>query len=127
MAVPRRVGDGCVIAVVCRLPDRRYWTPEVVNVTDLEAGDIGIGHRHRRHRECACTIPEVKLSCLARRACDAVPSSRPLEPETGYFGLLGRAHRAHLATHGLHLVEVTGVLRARQRWRARKPILRRRQ
>lgn len=36
MAVPRRVCNSCVVAVVCRFPDRRDRPPEVVNVANLE-------------------------------------------------------------------------------------------
>src|SRR6266568_4113388 len=121
VAVPGRIARGGIVSVVVSLTDGRDGAPEVVHVADLEACDVGIGHRHVHEGQHPRAVPEIKAARGGHRARNRIPDSGTLEPEPRDLRLIGRADRAHLPANVLDLVEITRVGRARQGRGPRKP------
>src|SRR5712691_5937773 len=114
VAVPGRIARGGIVSVVVSLADGRDGAPEVVHVADLEARDVGIGHRHVHEGQEASAVSSIEAPRDGHRPGDRIPDSGTLEPEPRGLRLIGRADRAHFPAHVLDLVEITRVGRTRQ-------------
>src|SRR5215468_2370181 len=88
MAVPGRIADGGIVAIVVALANRRDGAPEVVHVADLEAGDIGIRHREIHEREKPRGVPGIEILGPSDGPSDPVPGSGAFEPEPRYLRLV---------------------------------------
>src|SRR5262245_44054858 len=112
VAVPGRVADRGIVAVIVALADGGDGAPEVIHVPDLEAGDIRVRHGKIHQREEPGAVPGIEVLRASYRRSDPVPGAGTLEPESGDVRPVRRADRAHPAAHGLDLVEVARVGRA---------------
>ena len=91
---PRRVPDGCVVAVGVAGADGGDRPPERVGVLGVEAGDEGVGVGDRAHRHEPCGVDDVEV------VVDHEPAERASGLLDGWFGpepggqrLLGGAGR----------------------------------
>ena len=104
---PRRVTDRPLVAVGVAGADRRHRPPEGVVVLGVEAGDQGVGVRHRDHRHEPRGLHDVELVVedeLAERT--ACLLDRSFTPEPRRQRLLGGPRRARAAADLLDLVVV---------------------
>src|SRR5262245_62882999 len=97
MTVPRGVADGRVVAVVVALADGRDGPPQVIDVPDLEARDVGVRHREVHEGQDSGALPRIEATRGGHRAGDRVPVARALEPEARDLSLVLGAQRADLA------------------------------
>ena len=124
---PRGVHVGRCVAIGVRRADRRHRAPQEVVVLRLHAGDAGVGRDHGAHRQQPRRVVQVE----AVRRGDVAEHLVVLVdhvgvPELPDRGLSRRPREAARRAEQLDLVDVRGVLGARQRGRRRRAELRRR-